>query len=199
MKLKDAYSLEENLDNIFKSRDIALPTKVHIVKAMVFPIVTYRCESWITKKAEHRRIDAFGLSLRLSLRVSWTPRRSNQSFLKEINPKYSLEGLTLKLKLQHSSDLMWRADSMVKTLMLRKIEDMMRRGQQRKRWLHHQLNGHEFEQTLEDSEGQGSLACCSLWGRKELDTNEWVNSNNKKDSIILNITLQEILQHSDFQ
>ncbi|WP_426698478.1 hypothetical protein [Alistipes communis] len=138
MKLKDAYSLEgvmTNLDSILKSRDITLPTKVCLVKAMVFPVVMYGCESWTVKKAEHRRIDAFELwCWRRLLRVPWTARRSNQSILKEISPEYSLEGLMLKLKLQYFGHLMRRADSLEKTLMLGKIEGR-RRGQQRMRWL----------------------------------------------------------------
>ena len=125
-----------NLDSIFKSRDITLPTKVRLVKAMVFPVVTYGCESWTMKKAEHRRIDAFELwCWRRLLRVPWTPRRSNQSILKEISPGCSLEGLMLKLKLQYFGHLMQRADSFEKTLMLGKIEGRRRRGQQRMRWL----------------------------------------------------------------
>ena len=124
-----------NLDSIFKSRDITLPTKVRLVKAMVFPVVMYGCESWTIKKAEHRRIDAFELwCWRRLLRVPWTARRSNQSILKEISPKYSLEGLMLKLKLQYFGHLTWRADSLEKTLMLGKIEGG-RRGWQRMRWL----------------------------------------------------------------
>ena len=125
-----------NLDRILKSRDITLPAKVHLVKAMVFPVVMYGCESWTIKKAEHQRIDAFELWCwkRLS-RVPWTARRSNQSILKEISPEYSMEGLMLKLKLQYFGHLMRRADSLEKTLMLRKIEGRRRRGQQRMRWL----------------------------------------------------------------
>ena len=119
-----------NLDSILKSRDITLLTKVHIVKAMVFPVVMYGCESWTIEKAEHWRIDAFELRRRL-LWVPWTARRSNQSILKEINPKYSSEGLMLKL--QYFGHLMWRADSLEKTLMLGKTEG--RRGWQRMRWL----------------------------------------------------------------
>ena len=112
-----------NLDSIFKNRDITLPTKVHLVKAMVFPVVMYGCESWTVKKAEHRTIDAFGLwCWRRLLRVPWTARRSNQSILKEISPGCSLEGLMLKLKLQYFGYLMWRADSLEKTLMLGKTE-----------------------------------------------------------------------------
>ena len=125
-----------NLDNILKSRAITLPTKVCLVKALVFPVVMYGCESWTIKKAEHQRIDGFELwCWRRLLRVPWTARRSNQSILKEISPKYSLEGLMLKLKLQYFSHLMWRADSFEKTQMLRKIEVWRRRGRQRMRWL----------------------------------------------------------------
>ena len=117
-----------NLDSILKSRDITLPTKVRLVKAMVFPVVMYQCESWTMKKAEHQRIDAFELWYwRRLLRVPWTARRSNRSILKEISPKYSLEGLMLKLKLQHFGHLMRRADSLEKTLMLGKIEGGRRR------------------------------------------------------------------------
>ena len=117
-----------NLDNIFKTRDITLLTKVHIVKAVVFPVVMYRSESWTIKKAEHRRIDAIELwCWRRLLRVPWTARRSNQSILKEINSEYSLEGLMLKLRLQYFGHLMIRADSLEKTLMLGKIEGRRRR------------------------------------------------------------------------
>ena len=123
-----------NLDSILKSRDISLPTKVHIVKAMIFPVVIYGCERWTIKKAESQRIDAFKLwCWRRLLRVPWTARRSNQSILKEINPEYSLEGLMLKL--QYFGHLMQRADSLEKTLMLGKVEGRRRRGQQRMRWL----------------------------------------------------------------
>ena len=125
-----------NLDSIFKNRDITLPTKVHLVKAMVFPVVMYGCESWTIKKVEGRRIDAFELWCgRRLLRVLWTARRSNQSILKEISPECSLEGLMLKLKLQYFGHLMGRADSFEKTLLLGKIEGRRRRGQQRLRWL----------------------------------------------------------------
>ena len=125
-----------NLDSILISRDITLPTKVHLVKALVFPVVMYGCESWTIKKAEFQRIDAFELWYwRRLLRVPWTARRSNQSIQKEISPEYSLEGLMLKLKLQYFGHLMRRTDSMKKTLMLGKIEGGKRRGQQRMRWL----------------------------------------------------------------
>ena len=124
-----------NLDNILKSRDITLPTKVHLVKAMVFSVVMYGCESWTIKKAERRRIDAFELwCWRRCLRVPWAARRSNQFILKEISPEYSLEGLMLKLKLQYFDHLMRRTDSLEKTLMLGKIEGGRRRGLQRMRW-----------------------------------------------------------------
>ena len=125
-----------NLDSIFKSRDITLPTKVRLVKVMVFPVVMYGCESWTVKKAEHRRMDAFELwCWRRLLRVPWTARRSNQSILKEISPGCSLEGLMLEVKLQYLGHLMQRADSFEKTLMLGKIEGRRRRRQQRMRWL----------------------------------------------------------------
>ena len=125
-----------NLDSILKSRDITLSTKVHLVKAMAFPVVMYGCESWTIKKAEHQRIDAFELwCWRRLLRVPWTARRSNQSILKEINGEYLLEGLMLKLKLQYFGHLMWRVDSLEKTLMLGKIEGRRTRGRQRTRWL----------------------------------------------------------------
>ena len=123
-----------DLDSILKSRDITLPTKVHLVKAMIFPVVMYGCENWTVKKAEHRKIDAFELWYwRRLLRVLWTARRSNQSILKEISPRYSLEGLMLKLKLQYFGHPMQRAASFEKTLMLGGIEGRRRRGQQRMR------------------------------------------------------------------
>ena len=125
-----------NLDSILKSRDITLPIKVHLVKAMVFPVVMYGCESWTMKKAESQKIDAFELwCWRSLLRVPWTARRSNQSILKEISPGCSLQGLMLKLKLQYFGHLMRRADSLEKTMMLLKSEGGRRRGQQRMRWL----------------------------------------------------------------
>ena len=157
-----------NLDNILKSRDITLPTKVHLVKAMIFPVVMYGCESWTMKKAEHQRIDAFELwCWRRLLRVSWTARRSNQSILKEISSEYSLEGLTLRVKLwltgkDPDAGKDWRQEEKGT------IEDEMV-GQ------HHWLDEHEFEYTLGVGDGQGSLACCSTWGHKELDTTEQLN------------------------
>ena len=125
-----------NLDNIYKRRDITLPTKVHLVKAMVFPVVMYGCERWTVKKAEGQRIDAFELwCWRRPLRVPWTARRSNQSILKDTSPGCSLEGLMLRLKLQYFGHLMRRVDSLEKTLMLGGIGDRRRRGRQRMRWL----------------------------------------------------------------
>ena len=158
-----------NLDSILKSRDITFLTKVHLVKAMVFPVVMYGCESWTIKKVEHQRTDAFKLWCRRRLLgVPWTARRSNQSTLKEISPEYSVEGLMLKLKLQSFGHLMLRADSLGKTLMPGKIEGRRRRVQQRTRWLDGITNSmHEFEQVLGVGDGQGSLVCCSPWGRKE--------------------------------
>ena len=129
-----------NLDSILKSRDITLPTKVHLVKAMVFPVVMYGCESWIIRKAERRRTDGFELwCWRRVLRVPWTARRSNQSVLKDMSPEYSSEGLMLKLKLQNFGHMMWRTNSFEKILMLGKIEGRSRRGWQRMRW----LDGHD--------------------------------------------------------
>ena len=163
-----------NLDNILKSRDITLPTQALLVKAMVFPIVMYGCESWTVKKAERQRIDAFELwCWRRLLRVPWTARRSNQSILKEISPGCSLEGLMLKLKLQYFGHLMRRADSFEKTLLLRKIEGRKTRGRQDEKvaW-HHWLNEHEFGWTPGVGDGQGNLACCNSWGHKESDTTE---------------------------
>ena len=166
-----------NLDSILRSRDITLPTKVCLVKAMVFSGVKYGCESWTIKKAEHQRTDAFELwSWRRLLSVPWTVRRSNQSILKEISPEYSLKGLMLKLKLQYFGHLMRRADSSEKTLMLGKIEGRRRRGQQRMRWLDGITDSkHGFGWTLGVGDGQGGLECCGSWGRKELDMTERLN------------------------
>ena len=134
-----------NLDSILKSRDITLPTKVHLVKAMVFPVVMYRCDSWTIKKAECRTVDALEVWYwRRFLRVPWTARRSNQSILKEISPGCSLEGLRLKLKLQYFGHLMGRIDSLEKTLMLGKIESWRDDKEEMVGW-HHLLNGHAFE------------------------------------------------------
>ena len=144
---------------------------------MVFLVVMYRWESWTIKKAEHQRINVFELwCLGRLLRVLWTARRSNQSILKEIIPEYSLEGLMLKLKLQYFGHLIRRTDSFEKTLMLGKIEGRRRGWQMIKMvgW-HYRLNGHGFGWTLGVGDGQGGLACCSLWGCKESDTTEWLN------------------------
>ena len=136
MKLNFGRKVMTNLDSTLKSRDITLPTKVHLVKAMVFPVAMYGCKSWTVKKAEHPITDGFELwCWRRLLRVPWTARRSNQSILKEISSGWSLEAVILNLKLQYFGHLMWRADSFEKTLMLGKIEGRMRRGRQRMNWL----------------------------------------------------------------
>jgi len=175
-----------NLDSILKSRDITLPTKVHLVKAMVFPVVMYGCESWTVKKAECRRIDAFELwCWRRVLRVPWTARRSNQSILKEISPGISLEGMMLKLK----TPVLWPPH--VKSWLIGKDSDAGRDwGQEEKGttedemagW-HHWLDGRESEWTPGVGDGQGGLACCDSWGRKESDMTErliWSDLNKKK-------------------
>ena len=152
-----------NLDSILKSRDITLPTKVRLVKAMVFPVVIYGCESWTVKKTEHRRIDAFKLwCWRRLLRVPWTARRCNQSILKEIGPGISLEGMMLKLKLQYFGHLMRRVDSLEKTLMLGRIGGRRRRGRQRIRWLDGITD--LMDMNLGVGDGQGGLVCCDPWG-----------------------------------
>ena len=164
-----------NLDSILKGRDSTLPIKAYIVKTMVFPVVIYGCESWTIKKAERWRIDAFELGVG---EVSWESRELQDQILKEINLEYSFEGLMLNLKLQYFGHLIWRAESWEKPLMLGKTEGRRRQGTTEDEivgW-YHWLNGHEFEQALGDSEGQGSLACCSSWGHKELDTTEWLNN-----------------------
>ena len=164
-----------NLDSIFKSRDITLPTKVHLIKAMVFPVIMYRYESWPIKKAECRRIDAFELwCWRRLLRVPWTARRSNPSILKEICPECSLEGLMLKLKLQYSGHLMWRADSFEKTLILGKMKQEEKTEDEMVGW-HYWLNGHDFELSPGVGDGQGGLVCYSSRGCKESDTTERLN------------------------
>ena len=167
-----------NLDSIFKSRDITLPTTAHLVKAMVFPVVMYGCESWTIKKAELRRTDAFELwCWRRLLRVSCTERRSNLSILKEIIPEYSLEGLMLKLNLQNFGHLMWRADSLEKILMLGKIEGWRRKVTTEDKMVgwHHWFDGPEFEQALGVADGQGSLA--SIWLQSQTQLSNWTELN----------------------
>ena len=160
-----------NLDSVLKSTDITLPTKVPTVKAMVFSVVMYRCESWTTKKVEHQRIDAFKLwCWRRLLRVAWTARRSNQSILKEISPEYSLKGWMLKLKLQYFGHLMWRTNSLEEILMLQKTKGKKRRGQQRMRWLDSITNSMNMNMSkLWEIVKDRSLVCCCPGGRKELD------------------------------
>ena len=173
-----------NLDSILKSRDITLPTKVLLVKAMVFPVVVYGCESWTVKKAECRRIDAFELwCWRRLLRVPWTARRSNQSILKEISPGCSLEGLMLKLKLQYFGDLMWRTDSLKNTLMLRKTEGRRRDDRRWDGWVA-SLTQWTWVWARSGSRwwtGR-TVMDCSPWGHKELDTTErlnWIEDHEK--------------------
>ena len=167
-----------NLDSIFKSRDITLLTKVHLVKAMVFPVVMYVCESWTVKKAEHRRIDSFELwCWRRLLRVPWTVRRSNQSILKEISPGCSLEGMMLKAE----TPILWPPHA--KSWLIGKDSDAGRHWRQEEKGMtedemagwHHRLYGHEFEWTPGFGDGQGGLACCNSWGCKESDTTERLN------------------------
>ena len=163
-----------NLENILSCRHITLLTKVHSVKAMVFPVVMYGCESWTIKNAEHWRIDAFECwCWRRLLRVPWTARRSKQSILKDISPEYSLEGLMLMLKLQYFGNLMWRTDSLKKTPMLGKIEGRRRRGCQRTR----RLDGITDSMNMSLSKLQ-EMVCWSLWGHKGSDTTEWLNNSN---------------------
>ena len=176
---KDGRKVMTKLDSIFKSRDITLPTKVHLVKAMVLPVVMYRCESWTVKKPECRRIDVFELwCWRRLLRVPWTARRYNQSILKEISPGCSLEGMMLKLKLQYFVHLMWGVVSLEKTLMLGRIGG--RTEDEIAGW-HHGLDGHEFDWTPGVGDGQGGLVCCNSWGCKELEMTERLNWTELKE------------------
>ena len=169
-----------NLDSVSKIRDITLPTKVHLVKAMVFTVVMYGYESWTMKKAERWRIDAFELwCWRRLLRVPWTARRSNQSIIKEIDPEYSLEGLVLNLKFQYLGP------PDVRSWFIRKDPDAGKDWKQEEKGMteeemvgsHHRLDGHEFEQAPVDGEGPGSLVCYSSWGHKESDMTKQLNSN----------------------
>jgi len=161
--------IQKEMMQINLQRDITLLTKVHLVKAMVFPVVMYGCESWTIKKTECQRIDAFELRCwRKLLRVPWTAKRSNQSILKEISSEYSLEGVMVKLKLQYFGHLLQRTDSLEKTLMLGKDWRQKEKGTTEDEvvgW-HHQLNGHEFEQALGVGDGRGSLVCCRPRGHK---------------------------------
>ena len=164
-----------NRDRILKSRDLILPTKVYLVKSTVFSVVMYGCESWIIKKAEHQRTDAFELwCWRRLLRVPWTARRSHQSILKETSPKHSLEGLMLKLK---PLATWWEELIMWKDLDAGKDWRREEKGMTEDKMVgwHHRLNGHGFGWTPGVGDGQGGLACCSSWGRKESDMTEWLN------------------------
>ena len=182
MKLLLGRKVMTNLDKILKSRDITLPTKVHLVKAMVFPVFMYGCESWTVKKAECQRIDPFELwCWKRLLRVPWTARRSNQSILKEISPGCSLEGLMLKLKLQYFGHLMGRVESLEKTLMLEELGAGEGAAEDEMAGWHHQLDGHEFEWTPGVGEGQGGLACCDSWVAKtQTWLSDWTELNPRK-------------------
>ena len=184
-----------NLDSILKSRDITFPTKVRLVKAMVFPVVMYGCESWTVKKAERWKIDAFELwCWRRLMRVPWTARRSNQSILEDISPGCSLEGLMLKLKLQYFGHLIRGVDSLEKTNAGRDWgqEEKGMAEDEMAGW-HYWLDGHEFEWTPGVGDGQGSLACCDSRGHKESDTTEqlnWTEGSPKNATELITIICQ---------
>ena len=180
-----------NLDRILKSRDITLPTKVHLVKAMVFPVVMYGCESWTVKKAEHWRTDAFELwCWRRLLRVPWTARRSNQSILKEISPECSLEGLMLKLKLQYCGHLMWRVDSLEKTLMLGGIGGKRKKARGWDGWM---ASPTRWTWVWVNS-GQGALACCDSRGHRV--SHNWATELNWIEGGTLKIKLISTINKS---
>ena len=184
-----------NLDSILKNRDITLPTKIYLVKAMVFPVVMYGCENWTIKKAEHWRVDAFELwCWRRFLRVRWTSRRLNQSILKKINPEY---WWVLKLKLQYFGHLMQRADSLGENPDAGKDRRQEEKGTTEDEMVgwHHWLNGHEFEQAPGDSEGQESLTCCNPWGHKKSDTNGQQQIKNQA-TIIKNYIKKMVILHN---
>ena len=174
-----------NLDSILKSRDITLPTKGHLVTAMVFPVVLYGCESWTIKKAERWRIDAFELwCCRRLLRVLWTARRSNQSILKEISPEYLLEILMVKLKLRYLATWYKELTHWERPW----FWEWLKAGGEGNDWgwagwWHHRLDGHEFERASGVGDGQGSLACCGPWGYKELDMTEQLNWTEHKNKL----------------
>ena len=176
-----------------------MPTKIHLVKAMVFPVVMYGCDSWNIKKAECWKIDAFKLwCWRRLLRVPWTARRSNQSILKEISPEYSLEGLMLKLKLQYFGHL--------KNWVIGKDPDAGKHWRQEEKGMtedgtvgwHHRCDGHEFEQAPGVGDGHGSLACCSPWGRKESDVTKWPNWTDSWFTLLYSTNLQSIVKQLYF-